>query len=77
MLQAHIEAQSIIINSFTKEASFLQKIMKNIKLNVNTNQTVTNVWSKEQTWTINSTQPTLLSTTFTINVTKVKTTLLL
>jgi len=77
MLQAHIEAQSIIINSFTKEASFLQKIMKNIKLNVNTNQTVTNVWSKEQTWTINSTQPTLLSTTFTINVTKAKMTLLL
>lgn len=43
MLQDHIEAQSIIMNSFTKEASSLKKIMKNTLLNVNTEQTVMSV----------------------------------
>lgn len=47
MLQVHTEVQNIIMNSFTKELSFLKKIIKSIKPNVNIDQTVTNVWLKE------------------------------
>jgi len=47
MLLVHIVAQNIIMNFFTKEPSFQQKIMSNIKPNVNLDQTVMNVSNKE------------------------------